>query len=409
MIKIQVKNLPTKPGIYIFKDKKGNILYVGKAKNIKKRIIQHFQKQLVPDKQFMIKKIDKIDYVLTKNELEAILLETEYIKKYKPKFNIQFKDDKSFIFIKITKEKFPKVILTRKIRDKKAEYFGPYPIAKGIKEFYKSLRKIFPFRSCNKLPKALCLHYYLGNCLGVCIYKNKEKKYKEMISNLKKFLEKEPEILKIELEKELSKAVKKQLFEYAAILRDKIFFIENLINLKEIKLENYKYLIKNDKKALEELKSVLNLSKLNRIEAYDISNLFGEKAVGSMVVYQSGEFNKKDYRRFFIQEKGIANDTDMLRKLLERRIKHKTWEKPDLILVDGGKPQLNSALKVINNKFKNVKVIALAKKQELIYLPKKHKPIKLPLTSPALNLLRKIRDEAHRFAISYHRKKKISF
>lgn len=533
-----LKSLPQKPGVYIFKDQRGRILYIGKAQNIKKRVSSYFQKSkdLWPNKRSMIEKIESIDYIITFSETEALLLENNLIKKYRPRYNIVFKDDKQYKYIKIDyTDDFPRLYTVRKIEKGPASYFGPFTDGLALKQTLQLLRKLFPFRDCNQnifvdnmheLKRKACLRYHIKRCLGPCIGKVSKEEYNQVIRSCLLFLQGKQEKIIKNLKRQMKKAAQKQDFEHAAILRDQVKNIEkiiakqiiispkplsqdvisfikneraayfNLFAIREGKLlgkenftlkipqqskneeilssfikhyysetkdlpkeiilpnemeekesiekwlkqlaapgkikitiakkgrkkrliqmgiENIKSEIKKRKKdknknGLDELAKTLGLKKApKRIECYDISFLFGKEACGSMVVFENNQIKKSEYRRFKIRNPDLKDDLGMLKEVLTRRFsmakeKGKSWSRPDLIVIDGGKGQLFMTLKVLAKLKLDIPAIALAKKEEKIYLPQERKPVILPRSSKALHLLQQIRDESHRFAISYHRK-----
>ena len=349
-LKEKIEKLPDRPGVYIFKDENENILYIGKAKDIKKRVKQHFQRQQKWIWDFL-DDIADVEVLECENEKEAMLLEAELIKRYQPKFNIEWKDDKNYFFVGITKEDFPRVFWTHqtKFESQKSkvkselstthyslltDYFGPFVKGAELKRFLAEIRKILPFRTCKDLPKKPCLYYHLGVCLAPCKNKRQKKKYQKMIETLKVLL--------------------------------KIYLQENI-----------------------------------RIEGYDISNISGSLAVGSMVAFEKGKPKKSDYRRFRIKRVKGQNDVKSLREVLSRRMKHIEWDMADLILLDGGKGQLKAANKI------DIPTISLAKKGKhsgkLYSRFSKNFALLDELPEEFKNLLLKVRDEAHRFAISYHK------
>ena len=349
-LKEKIEKLPDKPGVYIFKDENERILYIGKAKDIKKRVKQHFQKQQKWIWDF-IEDIADIEILECENEREAMVLEVELIKRYQPKFNIEWKDDKNYFFVGITKEDFPRVFWTHQTKLKmqnaklkntktesiKIDYLGPFVKGTELKGFLAGIRKILPFRTCKNLPKKPCLYYHLGVCLAPCQNKRLKIKYQKLIETLKVLL--------------------------------KLYLDENV-----------------------------------RIEGYDISNISGSLAVGSMIVFEKGKPKKSDYRRFRIKRVKGQNDVKSLREVLLRRIKHIEWDLPDLILLDGGKGQLKAISKI------NIPAIALAKKGKhsgkLYSLFSKNFILLDELPESVRNLFLKVRDEAHRFAITYHKLKR---
>ena len=404
--------LPKTSGVYVFYDKK-LLLYIGKAANIQERVKNHFQQPSYRDVLF-INKVNKIGYIKTPSEIEALLLEAELIKKHNPKYNVVWKDDKNYFFVGITKEDFPKVFITHQTKintlKTKAEYTGPFVDGKALKETLKSLRKVFPFRTCNFLPNKPCLWYQLGRCPAPCLTKSKtaqqiptvktsiKKEIQENTKNLIKVLKgKKQQVLK-DLKREMKKTAKEQKFEEASRLKKQIYSLERVLLHSHI-IENG---IETNWKLSSILQKIFKTKKeVERMEAYDISNIQGQEATGSMITFINGKANKSFYRKFKIRMEQKPNDTAMLKEVLERRLKHKDWPLADLILIDGGKGQLNAAKEIIKNK---TSVISLAKRNEEIYIPDKNKPI-LAKTLPrdVFNLILSMRDEAHRFAITYHK------
>jgi len=539
---LKTSTLPSKPGVYIFKNAQSQVIYIGKALNLKNRVKSYFQSsaQLSPWKQRLVNEIKNIDYILATSETEALLLECNLIKKYRPKYNVTFKDDKFYKFIKITLgEDFSRILTIRRISKDKARYFGPYSSSKSLDNTLRTLRKIFPYRTCKTFPEKPCLLYYINLCPAPCIGLISKKEYHKLIAQIILFLEgKSDEIIK-DLKKEMEKLAQKREFEKAAEIRDRLIKIQktlatqqvisvgkidqdiismarendlssiNLFMIRQGKLidkqnfilkhtrhlldkeiltsfvkqycrsatnlpkeiiiqteiEDKKNIVKwleslvqrkmkltipkrgqkrrliklgrvnakeylkakerkekiNKTKAREaqlELKSRLNLKKIPKvIECFDVSNIQGREATGSMVVFVSGKPDKSRYRKFKIRTVAQINDYAMMEEVLKRRltyIKNTQRSKsskdnafktpPDLIIIDGGKGQLNRALEVLKQFKLKIPVIGLAKRLEEIYVPNKSKPFHLPPNSPALLMLRHIRDEAHRFAITYHRK-----
>ncbi len=525
MFKLSQKNLPQKPGVYLFRDRKDHVLYVGKAKNLKKRVASYFQpqKNLTPDKYLMMHHATNLEHMIVDNETEALLLEHTLIQKYRPPYNVVLKDDKSYVYIQIIDEKFPRIFLTRANQRKnyqKGKLFGPYTSSEDARETLKTLRQIFPFRSCKTLARHTCLFYHLKLCPGPCEQKISPTEYQEVIHEIIRFLRGQHREITQRITKEMQAASKHQNFERAAILRDRLLALQKIqekqkvitrdqksqdvisfarrkkiaaINLFIIRngrllgkenfillhtqgkkdneilqsfVEEYylkkeplpqeiilpadiskPHFLKSDilipqkglkkkliemgeknaeehlarhltsikeskvknQKILGELASYLKLKKIPaRIEAYDISNIQGQEATGSMIVFKNGVKETSSYRRFKIKTLKTPNDVAMLREVFSRRFaraKNKTsWPLPDLILVDGGKGQLNATLSILQEKNIPIPIRALAKKLEQIYIPHQKGPLNIPPASASLMLLKRIRDEAHRFAVSYHHK-----
>jgi len=407
----KISELAKGPGVYGFFGKNKEIFYIGKAANIRERVKSHFQNKEFKERIF-IEKTEKVGFIKTDSEIEALILEANLIKKYQPKFNVLWRDDKNYFFVGITKEDFPRVFLTHQLkigdRKLKIDYVGPFVDGKALKETLKALRKISPFRSCKMIPKRACLWYHLNRCPAPCLLKGRlasqipksriKKESKENIDNLLKILNGEKTGLLKRLEKEIQSAVKKQDFERAARIRDKIFSLEKVLaNARVFRVRR----IEEWSEIEKALKNILKTKKdIKRIEAYDVSNIQGKLATGAAVTFINGEPNKNFYRRFKIKISGKPNDVAMIKEILKRRIKHKEWPYPDLIFIDGGIAQLNAALKIK----KKIKVISLAKGKNQLYLENRKRPIPLDSLPDSLKFfILRIDKEAHRFAIKYHR------
>lgn len=392
------EKMPDTPGVYLMKDANGRLLYIGKAANLKRRVSSYFLRSHDTRIELLVSKIKKIDYKKTDSALEALILESNLIKKYQPQFNIREKDDKSFLYIGITKEEFPRVILVRG-RDlhnlttsdvvRLGKRFGPFVSASSLREALRILRRIFPWNvhEQNKIGnmKRSCFEYEIGLCPGTCIGKISKKEYAKNVKNIAFFLSGEKNKIILNLEKEMKLAVKKLEFEKAEKIKRQIFALNHINDTSIISGENLSE--KEDQR---------------RIEGYDISNISGVSAVGSMVVFVDGEPRKNEYRKFKIKTVKGQNDTGMLREVFQRRFKKTgddAWKLPDLILVDGGVGQVNSCEDVLRNLRINIPVLGIAKgekreKNEIIG--------KIPNWTN-MNTLIHVRDEAHRFAINYHR------
>lgn len=406
-IKAKIASLPKSPGIYKFYDKDNNLIYVGKSISIKDRVFSYFTgKNPGPKTSLMLKKIANIEYIKAFCELEALLLEAELIKKNQPFFNSTAKDDKSPLYIKITKDKIPQVTIARRQKNaKKAFVKGPFPSAKTTKEVLRIIRRIFPY--CHhKNPKKPCLYVHLGLCPYP--YKSEESRlfYLKNIENIKKLLSGKNQSLMRELKLEMSKAAKQMRFEEANIKKKqiaKLQYIQTPYRSPQEFLENPALVDDFILARLKDLKDTLGLKKTSkRIECYDISNISRKLAAGSMAVFENGQSAKSQYRRFKIKFTNTPNDYQMLKEVLTRRFKN-NWPKPDLIIIDGGRGQLNIAQTVLSEYNLQIPLISLAKRHEEIYTPQKSNPISLSYRSPARQLVQAIRDEAHRFAVSYHR------
>lgn len=418
--------LPHKSGVYIFKDSTHKILYVGKAIDLNKRVASYFSRDLPQRTSVMAGKIASLETIIVESELEALILEANLIKKYTPPFNIRLTDDKDYLYIAITKEEFPKIITARK-KDLEGckKYFGPFPSAKTARDTLKQLRRVFLWCSGTGNRKQAtggraCFYYHLSLCPGACIGVISKNDYNKIINNFSKFMEGKKEELITQLTKEMEEAAKNLNFEIAQKIKKEIVGIQYLTqsNRVHLYLENSNFLEEETKLALKQLQKDLSLEKIpERIECYDISNIQGADATGSMVVLTNGEVDKSQYRKFKIHPpaggSGKPNDVGMHKEMMGRRLKHPEWGVPDLIIIDGGRGQVRGIQFQIVRKdeFSNEKpnfkfqipVFGLAKRDEWLY-PPEGDIIKLPRKSLSLKLLQKIRDESHRFAISYHRK-----
>jgi len=301
LFKDKISQLPKTAGVYAFYRGK-QLLYIGKAANIRERVKNHDE---------LLGLAEQLGYIKTDSEIEALLLEARLIKKHQPKYNVAWRDDKNYFYVGITKEEFPRIFITHQpLKDDKVEYVGPFVDGKTLKQALKELRKRSPFRTCKTLPKKPCLWFHLDRCLAPCLLRSQ------------------------------------------------------------------------------------------RLEAYDISNIQGQLATGAMVTFINSKPNKNFYRRFKIKITGKANDTAMLKEILQRRFKHPEWGQPDLILIDGGKAQLNAAISTTK-----IPVMALAKKRNELYMKGQKNTVLLKnLPREIFNLILQLRDEAHRFARNYHLK-----
>jgi len=404
----EIKKIPKNSGVYCFKNNR-EILYIGKAANIQERVKNHFQSPGFKESAFL-DKTRKIGFIKTDSEIEALILEAKLIKQSQPKYNVMWRDDKNYFFVGITKEDFPQIFITHQ---KKPEdnYVGPFVDGKYLKQTLKLLRKIFPFRTCKTLPKRPCLWYQLDRCPAPCLLKSnlgsqipsaKNKIKKEVQNNIRIILNilkgEKNKVLK-DLKKEMKLASKNQDFEKASDVRDKIFALEKVISHSKILEE--KLITEEWDKTEKELKNLIRTNKeISKIEAYDVSNIQGQESTGSMVAFIRGMPDKNLYRKFRIKISSKPNDVAMLKEVIKRRLAHQEWSYPDLILVDGGISQLNITKSVI----KNIPVIAIAKKENKLFVKGERQFFLKNLSREIFNLILQLRDEAHRFALSYHKK-----
>ena len=401
-VKKKINNLPDSPGVYIMKTDDGKILYVGKAVSLRKRVASYFRKNVTDIKtNILTGKIKDIDFIPCDTEAQALLLEASLIKEKRPKYNIALRDDKSYPYVAITNEDFPRVFPARPKKKDDLFLFGPYPNVRIIKEVLKLIRKIFPYRSCRSFPKAPCLYYHLKLCPAPCAGKISSREYQEILTGLYKILSGGKEALIRMLEKKMLRASRGRNFERAASLRDKIIAVKSL------------YSGKSNIHEIIYLRDMLGLESLPlKIEAIDISDISGREAVGSVVVFTDGLPDKSSYRRFRI--KGIYNSDDckMIEEVVARhfRSKDKYTKLPQLVIIDGGRGQVRAASKVLKSMHLDIAIVGIAKRNEELWLEGENKPLIVPKDNQALRLIQRIRDEAHRFAHKYHlllRKKSI--
>ena len=534
----KIHAIPSNPGVYLMKDSAGRVLYVGKAASLAHRVRGYFRPQarlhaMTPG---LIPHVKDIEYIITDNEVEALILENNLIKKHRPKYNVKLKDDKRYPYLKITTEDFPRICMTRTVESGGARYFGPYVHAKATRQTLKTITKAFPVRTCDltieegKTNHRPCLDFHIGRCLGPCAGLVSKEECQEVVKNICLFLKGNGNIILKDLTQKMKEAASQLDFERAAQIRDRMNNIQQILEKQKIsssdgedqdvigfyqkddeacaqifmvrggkmidrehffltgtaesspteiltafiaqyyqdasfvpktiilqnelempqaigawletkrgtsvtlhvpqkgkKLDMVKMAAKNamvileqekqqtvfkkdDNPALIGLRDLLSLPRQpHRIDAFDISNLGSSMAVGSMVVFQDGKPEKSEYRRYRIRTVQGQDDFAMMREVITRRFRSSLKGEtpfPDLVLVDGGKGQLSSALAVLKDVELEEKqpIIGLAKKFEHIFLPGQSDPIILSNSDPVLHLIQRIRDEAHRFAVSYHRK-----
>jgi len=536
----KINLVPESPGVYLFKDKRGKIIYVGKSRNLKDRLRSYTQQQADAPREILVRNIRDLEFIETRSEVEALVLEDNLIKLNKPRFNVRLKDDKKFPYLKITvREKFPRIFATRNLKKDGSILFGPYTNAKNLRRAIKAVRNIFKIRTCKKdlpLKKPLrpCLNFAMKKCLAPCQGNVSETDYRERINNVISFLSGKSNALEETITKKMRAAAAAEDFEHAATLRDQLLALKDITKnqdavftdtvardviglaigqaiikqqfappksyasatlmkvrdgkiagkeryplvlskstsqqeiietlLRTVYLHTYdipdqiilpvkiddartfmqwfrerhkkrvrvfmpnkpdaKRLLKlastdadiglaeimpiaKTPQAMLELQHILNLSAPPKvIEGVDISNISGTSATGSIVVFENNYPNKKEYRMFRIRTVQGPNDYAMMEEVLTRRIKGLLFKKrplPDLVLVDGGKGQLSSAIKAYSTAPKPIPLLAFAKRTDILYYID-GREISIPVYSPALKLLKRIRDEAHRFAIKYHKK-----
>ena len=514
-------NLPLKPGVYIMKDINEEVIYVGKSKSLKKRVSSYFKDKVDrPKTRVLMNHFHSLEYIVTASEKEALILEANLIKKYMPKYNIRLKDDKQYPYVKITDEDFPRLIITRTI-GKTGSYYGPFTDVGSVRSTVKFLKQLFKIRTCKNMDGP-CLNYQINLCYAPCDGNITKEEYAEIIEKIDLFFQGKYNEIINNLKKEMKDASKNLEFEKAAVLRDQINSIEEvmvkqfvdlndeldqdviasaenknntiivvlsirkgkIISKEDYQMDNTqnqdlneifysfiqqyyginrhipKEIIIEDKvkdseliedwlsdlrgnkvgitipqkgkklrlvrlargnadivrkqkekvsNALTELQNYLKLKNVPHvIEGYDVSNISGTLQVGSKVSFFDGKPNKKLYKRFKLETPG-PNDYGMMRELLTRRFKslvgEEDYKKPDLVLIDGGKGQLHVACEVLEELgLDDIPVIGLAKEYEEVFVPQSTKPIIIPHDKQSLHILQQVRDEAHRFGVTYHRK-----
>ena len=531
-IKNALAVLPDKPGVYLMHDVEGKVIYVGKAVVLKNRVRSYFRNLAshTPKVKAMVAKIAEIETIVTSSEVEALILECNLIKKYRPRYNISLKDDKTYPYLKVTmQEDFPRLYMTRRLQRDGAKYYGPYADAGAMHATVKLLRTMFPLRTCRKMnPDRPCLNYHIKRCLAPCAGYVSRDEYGKMIKSVCMVLDGRTTELERDLKQRMQEAAEEYAFEEAARLRDQlqaverlnesqkavtnnggdmdvigfaqdmtgnclqIFFVrkgkligrdnfflqdgseapqevltafikqyyneatfipreivlpqlpeaeeqqlielwlrgkaerrvelltpqrgikrellqlanDNALKLLAERLRKGSLSLKNDEQAAEELQQALGLEhSLERMDCFDISHTQGSETVASMVVFRNGSISKKDYRKYkIVSAEGKPDDFKSMQEVVYRR--YKDYEDlPNLVVIDGGKGQLSSALEVIRGLgLADLPVVGLAKREEEIFLPHQSTSILLDRDSAALHLIQRIRDEAHRFAITFHRK-----
>ncbi len=406
--KNKILQLPLTSGVYLMKNAEGKVIYVGKAVSLRKRVQSYFRRSrsVDPKTGLLVTEVRDLDFVSTNSEAEALILEASLIKEHKPRFNIDLRDDKSYPYIEITREKFPRISIVRPTLKQKtlprgSIFYGPYVEARLVREALTIIRKIFHFRTCHPFPERACLDFHMGLCDAPCIHNIDEKAYAKIIRSVRLILEGKKDVLYKNLHAEMERLSREKRYEEAAKVRDQIRAIGALYSgTKDV----------NYFKEAEQLMRALNLPRLpERVECFDISNIHGNQAVGSMVSFFNGRPDKNNYRRFKIREVEGIDDFRMIAEVVFRRYRRLKEERslfPDLIVVDGGKGQLSAAAGELRKLEVDIPIVSLAKREEEIFVPHRLTPVVLAHDSLGLKLLQRIRDEAHRFAIHYHRHKR---
>lgn len=417
------EHLPHACGVYIMRDAAMEVLYVGKANDLAKRVAQYFNPSRTDRKHsLLVPLIRKIDYIACASEREALVWERRLIQKYQPFFNSLWKDDKSYPYVKITmQEDYPRFIMTRQKKRDGALYFGPYPKVSLVKSLlrYLWMHKLFPLRPClwdfsvkNPLsPKKIhaCLYYHTRQCPAPCAIRISRMGYRKIAQNAAMFFRGDFLRLKKAWTAEMTQASKRLDFEKAARLRDNLSALDHMkerVSLQSIAPEGVARRLESSQ-GVSELQKVLALDRPPyHVEAFDISHFQGKATVGSMVCFEGGVPHRDHYRRFKIRSVTGIDDFRSIREVVLRRYRRLSDSGeplPDLVLIDGGKGQLGMALDALNELKLRIPLAALAKREEEIFTPNRSEPIVLGPDSPARQLVERLRDEAHRFAVTYHR------
>jgi excinuclease ABC subunit C len=434
-VKAKLRKLPASPGVYFYKDASGEIIYIGKASNLRNRVRQYFQKSRAfdPKTDVLVSEIADVEWTELETEADALFLEAELIRRYQPRFNILLRDDKSQLFVRIDyKSDYPTVRLIRRPLDDGAEYFGPYINGFAVKKALRYLRRAFPYATAKHLgQKRVSLHYHLGLDPGLEENRTSLAEYKSNLRKLMQYLRGGRVTLMRQIEKDMKKAAKTKDFEQAATLRNRLQALQELS--KQPLLAERELADAAQDHALAQLAELLSLLKPpQRVEGYDISHIQGSDTVASMVVFRGGVPYKTAYRKFKMRITG-NDDFAHIHEALTRRFSEtnrKKWGLPNLILIDGGKGQLEAGLKALREAGLDIPTIGIAKKYDDIIIKKPVTPqtphlrspplqivkkmgarviedkkfvvLSLPNNSHAVKFLQRVRDESHRFAVSYH-------
>ncbi len=415
-----ISSIPSTTGVYFFY--KNDIpIYIGKAVNLKARLTSHLQNAKLDRKEAaIIEQADRVDYTQTLSDFEAIILEANLVRKFMPQYNIQLKDDKSYLYIKISiKDKYPKISLVRRENDGNSLYFGPFQSNRLTRSLLSHIRKIVSFCTQKKLGRTGCFYSKIGLC-NPCpsavdrledqtLKKVLHQQYLHNIKLIVKIFDGNSSFVLKHLEKDLLIETQKENYEKALVIRDKLLLLENLLHTRsfsswdDIRITNKASI----RTAIEEFMlanfAASQISTSFRIECYDISNLFGKDATASMVVFQDGGIEKKEYRRFKIRTVQGISDFAMLQEVLTRRFNQSKWQRPDLLVIDGGPPQLRATRKILEELQISIPMIGIAKHPDRLFkVAGRISPALYRRNSTFFRIIQEIRDESHRFAKKYH-------
>jgi len=428
-IKKTLTSLSHEPGVYRYKNDEGTVIYVGKARDLSRRVKQYFTRRAGMDEKTkrLVADIRSIQTIATTSEFDALLLEAKLIREFMPKYNVISRDDKSPLYVVITlSETLPRLFLVRKgeigtySRNKQNAVYGPFQSGFAVRGLLRQLRSIVPYCTQKQRTGKPCFYTHLGLCQpcpsAIVSFSGAEQKektalYRKNMLRLKALFDGKVRWLAEEYEKEMRRFAELQQFELASAVKQRLLLLNSLSQHRydpQVFIEQGAADIYEEE--LAELHTYLckfypNLKPLTRIECFDISNLYGQQAVGSMVVLLSGRPESHEYRKFRIKTVRGISDVSMMDEVLSRRLKHREWPYPQFILIDGGKPQVAAARDVLRRSQLSIPMAGLAKREEEIVIPDGNDfvTLRLPLSGRAIKVLMRIRDEAHRFAITYHR------
>ncbi len=410
----RVKGFSEGPGIYVMRDAGGRILYVGKAKSLRRRVSSYFARPVSYRIKVMLSRVDDIETVKLRSEEEALLLECKFIKEFQPKYNVSLKDDKRYPLVRMgLGETYPRFSVVRIKKNDNARYFGPFTDAGALRRAMAFLCKLFKIRRCKYREPGVgearhCMDYHIKACMAPCMKEAGPSQYMTAVKDVCLMLEGHPRFLLREMTKRMKVASARQEFEKAAALRDHIESLKTVAGAHPKNIQWYRRSAAQLDQGVKNLKEVLGLQNEPRvIEAFDISNISGSQAVGSMVRFVGGRPSNKDYRRYQIREVSGIDDYRMMREVVRRRYVRLVAEGkplPDMILIDGGKGHLSAAQTACQELgMARIPIVSIAKEHEEVFCPGRSDPLNLKRDDPAQYLLQRIRDEAHRFAIGYHK------
>ena len=407
----KLSNLQDIPGVYLMKDAGGKVIYAGKAASLKKRVSSYFQRNKTADsKTFALsEKIEDFEVIPVASEAEALILENRLIKKYQPKYNVDLKDGKSYPFVKLTSEDFPSIQVVRETKDDRSVYYGPFTDAGLLREIIKFVRNHYPVRNCkrsiNVTFSRVCTQYHIGKCSGPCEGKISKEDYAKLVMGIKSYFNGDYRNFEKKLRIWLRDAVKKLNFEEANEIKKRLLMLDKLSVRFPARGEKELFAY-GETNVLAKLAGILRLEKIPySIEGFDVSNTAGTFATASKVLFKGGIPDRSGYRKYRIIFNAGIDDYRMIEEVLGRRFSSdKDRDMPDLILIDGGRGHLRVAASVLRKMEKDIPVVSLAKENEEIYTLFSKNSIRLEDNSPERHLLERIRNEAHRFALSYHKK-----